>query len=308
MYTCIWIHTRLYMHIYQHVYCSVSPKKISCLAFTHDEAYVVAANKFGDVLVAPTAPQTGSTEYEQFIPLMGHFCSIITSVGMSSLLKPQLLSTSDRDGRIRVSVVPEEPMKGAHEIQSYCFGHTNFVSSAVFLVKENKDEVLLSGSGDGTMKMWDPMTGQCIQSVVIPECGIVPHDCDDANGLVVLDLIPSHDRQTAVALIDGTTTCIHVSLQHGTFTMKPIKLNLPVVSDAAVDADGQYWFVGGPIGQNGVQCVRGMISSEGEWTEIPTVHDGYSEFEARTEGDEPLSLCHLPKYLFRVPFSDGDAP
>lgn len=34
---------------------------------------------------------------------------------------------------MRVSIVPADPMAGAHEIQSYCLGHTSFVTCSAFV-------------------------------------------------------------------------------------------------------------------------------------------------------------------------------
>lgn len=34
---------------------------------------------------------------------------------------------------MRVSIVPADPMAGAHEIQSLCFGHTTFVTCSAFV-------------------------------------------------------------------------------------------------------------------------------------------------------------------------------
>ena len=42
-------------------------------------------------------------------------------------------------------------MQGAHDIQSYCLGHTSFVTCATFL-SSPKGTVLVSGGGDGTIR------------------------------------------------------------------------------------------------------------------------------------------------------------
>lgn len=42
-------------------------------------------------------------------------------------------------------------MQGAHEIQSYCLGHTDFVTSAAF-AHTPRSTLLLSGGGDGTVR------------------------------------------------------------------------------------------------------------------------------------------------------------
>lgn len=42
-------------------------------------------------------------------------------------------------------------LQGAHDIQSYCLGHTSFVTCAAFL-SSPAGTVLVSGAGDGTIR------------------------------------------------------------------------------------------------------------------------------------------------------------
>ena len=42
-------------------------------------------------------------------------------------------------------------MQGAHDIESYCLGHTSFVTCAIF-VKGPEGTVLVTGGGDGTIR------------------------------------------------------------------------------------------------------------------------------------------------------------
>ena len=45
---------------------------------------------------------------------------------------PAALLCHCRDQHVRVSVVPADPAGGAHEIQSFCLGHTSFVTCSTF--------------------------------------------------------------------------------------------------------------------------------------------------------------------------------
>lgn len=39
----------------------------------------------------------------------------------------------DKDRKVRVSILPEDPLLGSVEIQSYCLGHMYFVSSCAWV-------------------------------------------------------------------------------------------------------------------------------------------------------------------------------
>ena len=76
--------------------------------FSHDSSFVAFADKFGDVLTAPVQ-RTDQQAESVAAPLLGHLCSIITSLAFSPDGK-QLVST-DQDCKVRVSTMPKEPQK-----------------------------------------------------------------------------------------------------------------------------------------------------------------------------------------------------
>ncbi|KAI7842826.1 hypothetical protein COHA_003572 [Chlorella ohadii] len=143
------------------------PKKVTTCAFTADGRHMLAADKFGDVLAAATQRPEGLPEGQAQEPeiLLGHYCAILTSLSLSA--NGSLLATTDRDHRVRVSIVPADPLAGAHEIQSFCFGHTTFVTCSAF-VHQGQQELLVSGGGDGTLRLWDPLTGQLLHTLELP--------------------------------------------------------------------------------------------------------------------------------------------
>jgi len=59
--------------------------------------------------------------------------------------------TSERDEKIRVSRFPN-----AYNIHNFCLGHTEFVTSLSLL----SPNLLLSGSGDATIRLWNFIEGQ----------------------------------------------------------------------------------------------------------------------------------------------------
>lgn len=82
--------------------------------------------------------------------LMGHL-SMILDMKLSP--NKRFLATSDRDEKIRISNFPN-----SYNIHSFCLSHSEFVSSIAFV----NDNLLLSGSGDGTLKLWTFMDGKLV--------------------------------------------------------------------------------------------------------------------------------------------------
>ncbi|GLC37499.1 hypothetical protein PLESTB_001754000 [Pleodorina starrii] len=151
-----------------------TPKKTSVGGFSLDGIHALFADKFGDVLVgrAP-APAAAAAEGAVSEPplqapstLLGHFCTIVTALAPSPC--GRFLATGDREYKVRVSWLPEDLQAGSYEIQGYCFGHQDFVSCVAFAIQRDEQNqgdqapakvpgrsVLLSGSGDGTVRVWD---------------------------------------------------------------------------------------------------------------------------------------------------------
>ena len=122
------------------------PKKLCAACFADDGERALFANKFGDVHALATtapcfthtpAPGSNPTANDDDAPgadaegaafLLGHCCSIITDACV--LPGTNLVCTSDRDHKVRVSILPKTaPLaEGSHEIQSFCHGHTAFVA------------------------------------------------------------------------------------------------------------------------------------------------------------------------------------
>lgn len=137
-----------------------SEKRVSAVAISHDGLFVTFADKFGVVWVFGLN-EDGDMQAladKKPAPILGHYCSIITSLEFSP--DGRFVATADRDFKIRITKFPRRPLKGAHEIQSFCLGHTDYVSTLSFVSSPDYPEgFLLSGSGDATVRMWDYMSG-----------------------------------------------------------------------------------------------------------------------------------------------------
>ncbi|XP_036870603.1 tRNA (guanine-N(7)-)-methyltransferase non-catalytic subunit WDR4 isoform X1 [Manis javanica] len=121
---------------------SVRPvlRRCTALTFTASEDKVLVADKSGDVYSFSVLEPHGCGRLE-----LGHL-SMLLDVAVSP--DDRYILTADRDEKIRVSWAA-----APHSIESFCLGHTEFVSR--ILVVPDHAELLLSSSGDRTLRLWE---------------------------------------------------------------------------------------------------------------------------------------------------------
>lgn len=123
-------------------------RRCTALTFTASEDRVLVADKSGDVYSFSVQEPDGCGKLE-----LGHL-SMLLDVAVSP--DDQLVLTSDRDEKIRVSWAA-----APHSIEAFCLGHTEFVSR--ILIVPSHPELLLSSSGDGTLRLWEYRSGCQLQ-------------------------------------------------------------------------------------------------------------------------------------------------
>ncbi|KAF3589822.1 hypothetical protein F2Q69_00025706, partial [Brassica cretica] len=129
-----------------------SEKRVSSVAISGNDSHVCYADKFGVVWVVELEGinEGNVLPSKKGAPLLSHYCSIITSLEFSP--DGRYILSADRDFKIRVTFFPRKPLQGAHEIQSFCLGHTEFVTCIAFVWNpELTQGYLMSGSGDSTV-------------------------------------------------------------------------------------------------------------------------------------------------------------
>ncbi|XXG65268.1 hypothetical protein AAC387_Pa05g3016 [Persea americana] len=181
-----------------------SEKRVSAVAISHNGAFLTFADKFGVVWVVDL-----EKDDEKAAPLLAHYCSIITSLDFSP--DGQFIASADRDFKIRITVFPKKPLDGAHEIQSFCLGHKDFVSCLAFVhTSEYPQWFLLSGSGDSTVRMWDFISGTLLDTCEVGAQAELVESNGEGCPRVVTDICASSD---------GSLVAVAIQSLHGVMLM-----------------------------------------------------------------------------------------
>ncbi|CAN6281412.1 unnamed protein product [Urochloa humidicola] len=181
-----------------------SEKRVSAVAISNDDLYVTFADKFGVVWLVTLGgdgKEQASVDNKP-VSILGHYCSIITSMKFSP--DGRFIATADRDFKIRVTLFPKNPLKGAHEIQSFCLGHTDFVSCIAFTNMSENQSFLISGGGDSTVRLWDYINGCLLDTCQVrDQMGeLEPNETDDSS-LSIADICPSNDGSLVAVAIQS---------------------------------------------------------------------------------------------------------
>ncbi|KAL3699281.1 hypothetical protein R1sor_017303 [Riccia sorocarpa] len=223
------------------------PKKVTSVTFSKDSKWVLFADKFGAVYTIPTVVKE---EKDEPIQLLGHCCSIITDLEVSS--QGKYIVTSDRDFKIRVSVFPADPLKGAPEIWSYCLGHTSFVTCTAFVGPRNPggQQLLVSGGGDSTVRLWDYVKGKMLHVFDTAQLeALRDEETPDDAARAVIGLSVSPDGSVVAVLLErfsGVLLLVYDDLDKTLKHHQCIVLSEHVFpTSLAFDVTSRLWIVAG---------------------------------------------------------------
>ncbi|XP_061546461.1 LOW QUALITY PROTEIN: tRNA (guanine-N(7)-)-methyltransferase non-catalytic subunit wdr4 [Phycodurus eques] len=225
---------RLVLFERQHCWQCVSTRWLArrgtSLAFTRGEDEVLVADKSGDVYSFSVLQPEKEGELK-----MGHL-SMVLALTMS--LDGKYIITADRDEKIRVS-----HLCSPYNIQSFCLGHKEFVSS--LLVPSGDRHWLLSGSGDGTMKLWEYKTGRRLQSYDLKDLDETHVSKLENERVTVCHITGSPDGRHVAVQCDGVSTIRFFALKRENDEKKLVphsRLSLPRCPlDMTFDPEGRLW-------------------------------------------------------------------
>lgn len=208
------------------------------------------------------------------------------------------MAVSDRDEKIQVSCFPN-----CYNIRAFCLGHSQFVTSLALL--PGPPQLLVSGSGDGTVRTWCPETGRQL------------HRFDISDGPVggrepaVKRIAPQPFQTTLACLLDGVAEVVLLSwrgAEAGWSRLQSLAVPCPP-DDVAFDEDGQLWvLLSSPASvllfhrlADGCWQQRREVPAEGEpaWTG-PLLEDASQALSGSLQGRTPAapSLASLYKQWF----------
>eukprot|EP00250_Pteridium_aquilinum_P026352 c32884_g1_i1 orf=234-1517(+) len=188
-------------------------KKICATSFSHDGKWLLYADKFGVIYAVSTKAHEDQLDSRgglcEPVQLLAHCCSIITSLKCSA--DGRFIVTADRDFKIRISVFPQNPLRGAHEIEGFCLGHSSFVSCVAFVGEDLATQLLVSGGGDGTVRLWEIETAKLLDTF----------DVTQEAGVGLGDVAPQDFTITCASVsYDGSLIAVGVESLNGVLFLK----------------------------------------------------------------------------------------
>ncbi|CAN8027781.1 unnamed protein product [Ixodes persulcatus] len=147
----------------------------------------------------------------------------------------QFLAVCDRDEKIQVSRFPN-----CYNISTFCLGHTQFVSCLALL--PNHPEVLVSGSGDGTVRVWCRDTGRQLHRLDLGALVTRGEESQREPAVCRLAVLPSGD--TLACLLDGTRDILLLGWEADCLQVLQRVEHCSPPRDVCFDEEGSLWVVG----------------------------------------------------------------
>lgn len=205
-------------------------RRCTSLVFSQAEDELLVADKSGDVYSFSVVEPEREGELR-----MGHL-SMLLAVTISP--DDQYIITADRDEKIRVS-----HHMSPYNIQSYCLGHNQFVSTLV--IPSGHPHWLLSGSGDGTVKLWEYESGCELHSWDLRQLeDNLSSDATKGKNIAVSRVSSSPDGHDVAVLCEGVMKVYIFSLNQDEEEKLGLQNKLELFHrplDIQFDLEGRLW-------------------------------------------------------------------
>ncbi|XP_011471936.2 tRNA (guanine-N(7)-)-methyltransferase non-catalytic subunit WDR4 isoform X1 [Oryzias latipes] len=165
-------------------------RRCTALTFSRAEDELLLADKSGDVYSFSVVEAQRDGELK-----LGHL-SMLLAVVISP--DDRFIITADRDEKIRVS-----HRRSPYNIQAFCLGHRQFVSA--LHIPAGRPDWLLSGSGDGTVKLWEFESGRQLQSWELQQDVSAAEQNQN-------QVHPAADQDAAVCSVTSSPDAHHVAI------------------------------------------------------------------------------------------------
>ncbi|XP_078512503.1 tRNA (guanine-N(7)-)-methyltransferase non-catalytic subunit WDR4 isoform X2 [Lissotriton helveticus] len=204
-------------------------RRCTALTVTAGEDRIFVADKSGDVYSFLITDPHAKGRLE-----LGHL-SMLLHLAISP--DDKYIITADRDEKIRISL-----LGAPHNIVSFCLGHTEFVTQV--LVLPSAPDLLMSTSGDQTLKLWEYQKGTEVQS-----CSLSGRRQQDGNGehksFAVSRIAACSDGRHIAVLFD-CVPAVHIF--HFDAASRQLRLQQEIrlehrVWDIAFDASSGLWML-----------------------------------------------------------------
>ncbi|XP_070770308.1 tRNA (guanine-N(7)-)-methyltransferase non-catalytic subunit wdr4 [Enoplosus armatus] len=266
-------------------------RRCTSLLFSQAEDQLLVADKSGDVYCFSVAEPQREGELK-----MGHL-SMLLAVTTSP--DDKYIITADRDEKIRVS-----HLRSPYNIQSFCLGHQQFVSA--LLVPPGHPHWLLSGSGDGTVKLWEYESGRKLQSWDLAELEETPSSEGDKHKKpTVCRIASSVDARHVAVLCERVSTVQFFVLDREAEEKLAPHSTLPLPRcplDVTFDPEGRLWV----LMDSGDAPLQVYARRRGSWerdAETPELNRATEAFKPHWETLEACTRAgdrfeHLHKVTF----------
>ena len=179
-------------------------------------------------------------EYGRGQLLLGHV-SMLLDLQLSRDQK--FIATCDRDEKIRITQYPK-----CHQIQSFCLGHREFVTTCAFVDIQR----LVSGSGDGTIACLEYLTGRLLFSQKVHQ-NDVESDRKKADDFLVgvCQVFALDERRVLVTLLNRSHVLLY-SVKDSEFKLLQ-RLDVKHKVVHAAQQGSRVWLI---VRQQCLQCVH----------------------------------------------------